>query len=60
MCLVLPDTFNENIYFLSYIYSLAIPMKKSSFKWRVTVSGDLIFLESYSNCDVTNTVTVLL
>ena len=26
---VLPDTLNENIYFLSYIYSLAPPMKNS-------------------------------
>ena len=34
--------------------------RKSSFKWRVTVSGELTFLESYSNCDVTNTVTLLL
>ena len=32
----------------------------SSFKWRVTVSEELIFLESYGNCDVTNTVTLLL
>ena len=32
----------------------------SSFKWRVTVSGELMFLESYGNCDVTNTVTLLL
>ena len=32
----------------------------SSFKWRVTVSGELIFLESCGNCDVTNTVTLLL
>ena len=29
----------------------------SSFKWRVTVSGALMFLESYGNCDVTNTAT---
>ena len=29
----------------------------SSSKWRVTVSGDLMFLESYGNCDVTNTET---
>ena len=32
----------------------------SSVKWRVTVSGELMFLESYGNCDVTNTVTLLL
>ena len=32
----------------------------SSFKWRVTVSGELMFLESYGNCDVTNTLTFLL
>ena len=31
-----------------------------SFKWRVTVSGELMFLESYDNCDVKNTVTLLL
>ena len=34
--------------------------KQSSFKWRVTVSGELMFLESYGDCDVTNTVTFLL
>ena len=34
-------------------------LEKSSFKWRVTVSGEL-FLESYGNCHVTNTVTLLL
>ena len=34
--------------------------RKSSFKWRVTVSEELMFLESYSICDVTNTVTFLL
>ena len=28
----------------------------SSSKWRVTVSGELMFLESYDNCDVTITV----
>ena len=32
----------------------------SSFKWRVTVSGELMLLESYGNCDVTNTVILLL
>ena len=36
------------------------PVLLSSFKWRVTVSGELMFLESYGNCDVTNTVTLLL
>ena len=35
-------------------------MYESSFKWRVTVSGELMFLESYGNGDVTNTVTLLL
>ena len=29
-------------------------LPSSSFKWRVTVSGELMFLESYGNCDVTN------
>ena len=33
---------------------------ESSFKWRVTVSGELMFLEIYGKCDVTNTVTLLL
>ena len=32
---------------------------KSSFKWRITVSIELIFLESYGYYDVTNTVTLL-
>ena len=35
-------------------------LSENSFKWRVTVSGELMFLESYGNCDVTNTVTLLL
>ena len=30
----------------------------SSSKWRVTVSGELMFLESYCICDVTYTVTI--
>ena len=30
-----------------------------SFKWRVTVSGELMFLENYGNCDVTNTVSLM-
>ena len=30
----------------------------SSFKWRVTVSGELMFLESYGKCNVTKTVTL--
>ena len=30
----------------------------SSFRCRVTVSGELMFLESYGNCDITNTVTL--
>ena len=34
--------------------------RPSSFKWRVTVSGELMFLGSYDNCDVKNTVTLLL
>ena len=29
-------------------------------KWRVTVSGELMFLESYRNCDATIIVTLLL
>ena len=32
----------------------------SSFKYRVAVSRQLMFLESYGNCDVTNTVTLIL
>ena len=36
------------------------PHNESWFKWRVTVSGELMFLESYGNCDVTNIVTLLL
>ena len=32
----------------------------SSSKWRVTVRGELMFLESYGNFDVTITVTLLL
>ena len=29
-------------------------------KWRVTVSGELMFLEIYGNCDVTITVNLRL
>ena len=32
----------------------------SSFKWRVTMSGELMFLESYGNCDVTDTLILIL
>ena len=32
----------------------------SLFNWRVTVSGQLMFLESYGNCDVTYKLTLLL
>ena len=35
-------------------------MSPSSSKWRVTVSGELMFLERYGNCDVKITVTLLL
>ena len=31
-----------------------------SFNWRVTVSGEFMFLEIYGNFGVTNTVIVLL
>ena len=34
--------------------------KLSLFKWRVTVSGELMFLKSNGNCDVTITVSPLL
>ena len=34
--------------------------RASSSKWRVMVSGELMFLESYGKCDVTITVTLLL
>ena len=49
--------------FRTFTYSefLILKMKikcfLSSFKWRVTMSGELMFLESYGNCDVTNTLT---
>ena len=33
---------------------------KNLFKWKVMVSGELMFLESYDNCDVTNTVILVL
>ena len=37
-----------------------LTFRKSSFRWRVTVNGELMFLESYGNCDVKNAVTILL
>ena len=35
-------------------------VSRRSPRWRVTVSGELMFVESYGNCDVTITVTLLL
>ena len=51
--------------FLLFFLDFSIFVEKtssimSSFKWRVTVSEELMFLESYGNCDVTNAVTLLL
>ena len=43
-----------------YIYLNPSLPHKSSFKWRAAVSGELMFLESYGNCDVPNAVTLLL
>ena len=34
--------------------------KQVRFKWGVTVSEELMFLEIYSNCGVTNAVILLL
>ena len=39
---------------------IQITIDKSSFKWGVIVSGELMFLENYGNCDITNTVALLL
>ena len=38
------------------VYEQVTYLKRSSSKWRVTVTGELMFLESSSNCDVTITV----
>ena len=58
------DIENSALIHATFVEKLAFSTKqkveKSSFKWRVTVSGELMFLDSYSNCDVTNTVTLLL
>ena len=46
---------------IRYILPMVIStIEVSSFKWRVTVSGELMFLESYGSCNITNTVTPLL
>ena len=39
---------------------IQITIDKSSFKWGVIVSGELMFLENSGNCDITNTVALLL
>ena len=44
----------------SHALTFTCLIKQSSSKWRVTVSGQLMFSESYGNCDVTITVTLLL
>ena len=50
----------SGVFFLAWSVLILIPqVKMSSFKWRVTVSGELMFLESYGNCDVTNAATLL-
>ena len=58
------DIENSALIHATFVEKLAFSTKekveKSSFKWTVTVSGELMFLDSYSNCDVTNTVTLLL
>ena len=41
-------------------YGISVCNFVSSFKWRVMLSGELMFLESYGNCDVTNTPTLRL
>ena len=40
--------------------TVSVIVPSSSSKWRVKVSGELMFLESYGNCDVLITVTLLL
>ena len=58
------DIENSALIHATFVEKLAFSTKeqveKSSFKWRVTVSGELMFLDSYGNCDVTNTVTLFL
>ena len=49
--------FVSNFYFKVNTFLQKLNM--SWFEWRVMVSGELMFLESYGNCDVTNTVTLL-
>ena len=38
------------------VYEQVTYLERSSSKWRVTVTGELMFLESSSNCDVAITV----
>ena len=45
------------VYVITYGLKYTRSPLGSLFKWRVTVSGELMFFESYANCDVTNTVT---
>ena len=49
-----------HIFLHHYITYDVVVACRSSFKWRVKVSAELMLLESYSNCDVTNTVILLL
>ena len=48
--------FVSNFYFKVNTFLQKLNM--SWFEWRVMVSGEIMFLESYGNCDVTNTVSL--
>ena len=53
----------KDMYMLNYgtfKKTVSVIVPSSSSKWRVKVSGELMFLESYGNCDVLITVTLLL
>ena len=50
--------FNVTEYAKGKVFNVLRTIKMSSFKRKVTVSGDLMFLESCGHYDVKNTVTL--
>ena len=50
--------FNVTEYAKGKVFNVLRTIKMSSFKWKVTVSGDLMFLESCGHYDVKNAVTL--
>ena len=52
--------FNVTEHAKGKVFKVLCTIKMSLFMWKVTVSGELMFLESCGHYDVTNTVTLFL